>query len=67
MKEQIYTIPVNEVYETDFECPLCELEKRLEREARLREIKELELKQAHEMYKAELESLKSRIDAFART
>ena len=32
--------------------------KRLEREARLREIKELELKQAHEMYKAELESLK---------
>lgn len=33
MKEQIYTIPVNEVYETDCECPLCELEKRLEREA----------------------------------
>ncbi len=33
MKEQIYTIPVNEVYETDCECPLCELEKKLEREA----------------------------------
>ncbi len=33
MKETIYTIPVNEVYETDCECPLCELEKRLEREA----------------------------------
>lgn len=32
MKEQIYTIPVNEVYDTDCECPLCELEKRLERE-----------------------------------
>lgn len=30
MKEQIYTIPVNEVYDTDCECPLCELEKRLE-------------------------------------
>lgn len=33
MKEKIYTIPVNEVYETDCECPLCELESRLEREA----------------------------------
>lgn len=33
MKEQIYTIPVNEVYDTDCECPLCELEKRIEREA----------------------------------
>jgi hypothetical protein len=32
MKEQIYTIPVNEVYDIDCECPLCELEKRLERE-----------------------------------
>lgn len=32
MKEQIYTIPVNEVYDTDCECPMCELEKRLERE-----------------------------------
>ncbi len=33
MKETIYTIPVNEVYETDCECPLCELEKKLEKEA----------------------------------
>ena len=32
MKEQIYTIPVNEVYDTDCECPLCELEKKLEKE-----------------------------------
>ncbi len=34
MKEQIYTIPVNEVYDTDCECPLCELEKKLEKEKR---------------------------------
>ena len=33
MKETIYTIPVNEVYETDCECPLCELEKKLEKDA----------------------------------
>ena len=33
MKETIYTIPVNEAYDTDCECPLCELEKKLEREA----------------------------------
>lgn len=33
MKEQIYTIPVNEAYETGSECPLCFLEKRLEDEA----------------------------------
>lgn len=33
MKEQIYTIPVNEAYETDCECPLCFLENRLEQEA----------------------------------
>ena len=33
MKEQIYTIPVNEAYETDCECPLCFLEHRLEQEA----------------------------------
>lgn len=32
MKEQIYTIPVNEAYDTDCECPLCLLEKKLERE-----------------------------------
>jgi len=33
MKEKIYTIPVNEAYEIDCECPLCELEKQLEEEA----------------------------------
>lgn len=33
MKETIYTIPINEVYDTDCECPLCELESRLETEA----------------------------------
>lgn len=33
MKEQIYTIPINEAYETDCECPLCLLEKKSEREA----------------------------------
>lgn len=33
MKEKIYTIPVNEAYDTDTECPLCFLEKRLETEA----------------------------------
>lgn len=33
MKEKIYTIPVNEAYEKDCECPLCELEKQLENEA----------------------------------
>ncbi len=33
MKEKIYTIPVNEVYEIDCECPLCVLEERLENEA----------------------------------
>lgn len=33
MKEKIYTIPVNEAYDTDCECPLCELEKKLEQEA----------------------------------
>lgn len=32
LKEQIYTIPVNEAYDTDCECPLCFLEKKLERE-----------------------------------
>lgn len=32
MKEKIYTIPVNEAYDKDCECPLCELEKQLERE-----------------------------------
>lgn len=33
MKEQIYTIPINEAYETDCECPLCLLEQKTEREA----------------------------------
>lgn len=33
MKEKIYTIPVNEAYDKDCECPLCELEKQLEYDA----------------------------------
>ncbi len=33
MKEKIYTIPVNEAFSTDCECPLCVLEKQLEQEA----------------------------------
>lgn len=33
MKETIYTIPVSEAYSVDCECPLCELEKKLEKEA----------------------------------
>ena len=33
MKEKIYTIPVNEAFDTDCECPLCHLRKRLEAEA----------------------------------
>lgn len=33
MKEKIYTIPVNEAYDVDCECPLCHLEKQLEQEA----------------------------------
>ena len=33
LKEQIYTIPVNEAYDTDCECPLCLLESKLEAEA----------------------------------
>lgn len=33
MKEQIYTIPVNEAYDTDCTCPLCELEQRIEKES----------------------------------
>lgn len=32
-KETIYTIPINEAFEKDTECPLCEIEKRLEKEA----------------------------------
>ncbi len=33
MKEKIYTIPVNEAYDKDCECPLCELEKQQEKQA----------------------------------
>ena len=33
MKETIYTIPLNEAYEEESECPLCFLEKKLEDEA----------------------------------
>lgn len=33
MKETIYTIPINEAYENDSECPLCDLEKSLEKES----------------------------------
>ncbi len=33
MKETIYTIPISEAYETDCECPLCVLEKKIEDEA----------------------------------
>ncbi len=33
MKEKIYTIPVNEAFDTDLECPLCYLKKKLEQEA----------------------------------
>lgn len=32
MKEQIYTIPLNEAYDTDCECPLCFLKKLIEKE-----------------------------------
>lgn len=33
MKEKIYTIPVNEAYDVDCECPLCLLQNKLERDA----------------------------------
>lgn len=33
MKEKIYTIPINEAFEQDIECPLCFIEKKLERDA----------------------------------
>lgn len=33
MKEKIYTIPINEAYESDCECPLCFIEKKLESDA----------------------------------
>ena len=33
MKEKIYTIPINEAFDEDCDCPLCFIEKRLEKEA----------------------------------
>lgn len=33
MKEKIYTIPINEAFEKECECPFCVIEKRLEAEA----------------------------------
>ena len=33
MKERIYTIPINEAFEQDTECPLCVCEKKLENDA----------------------------------
>ncbi len=33
MKEKIYTIPINEAFEENTECPLCYIEKRLAQEA----------------------------------
>ncbi len=32
MKEKIYTIPVNDAFDNDSECPMCSLEKKLEQE-----------------------------------
>ncbi|MCR5202637.1 MAG: DUF6062 family protein [Lachnospiraceae bacterium] len=33
MKEQLYTIPVNDAFDTDCECPLCHIKRDLENEA----------------------------------
>ncbi len=33
MKEKIYTIPINEAFDQDCECPLCLIERHLEKEA----------------------------------
>ena len=33
MAEQLYTIPVNEAFEADFECPICAMHRSLERNA----------------------------------
>ena len=30
MKEKLYTIPVNEAFDSDTECPLCSMRKTLE-------------------------------------
>ena len=35
MKEQLYTIPVNDAFAKDCECPICEMYKELEKNARL--------------------------------
>ena len=33
MKEQLYTIPVNDAFQSECECPLCKMKKDLERNA----------------------------------
>ena len=33
MKEKLYTIPVNEAFEHDSECPICAMRKKLEMDA----------------------------------
>ena len=33
MKEKLYTIPVNDAFKEDCECPLCNIYKKLEQEA----------------------------------
>ena len=33
MKEQLYTIPVTDAFESDCECPLCKMKQELERNA----------------------------------
>jgi len=33
MKERIYTIPINEAFDQDSECPLCICERKLENDA----------------------------------
>ena len=33
MEEQLYTIPVNDAFTTDCECPICEMNRQLERNA----------------------------------
>lgn len=33
MKEQLYTIPVNDAFQSDYECPMCKMKKELEQNA----------------------------------
>lgn len=33
MAEQIYTIPVNDAFDSECECPMCQMQKELERNA----------------------------------